>query len=199
MGRLKGAAALAACCLMVVALTAARKSTGSAGEASKSAAAGISEGTANIINDMATTSGWNSYVDNSVTAQLTTVAGKTSKAMAITYNFNTGLWLSIARSAPMDLSKYKGMKFTYKGEGAGNTFEIKFEDSDGSNFGYVVEPRSNASSWTDIDIPFSELKWWWGGDQTLDLKRVRIHLAVSKRDNDEGGQGRLIIGPIQGY
>jgi hypothetical protein len=184
--------------LVVLSLTAARKSK-TAGDAvsGQTASTGISQG--NVIFDMNSIAGWNAYVDNSVTTSFAVVAGRTGKAFAIGYNFNTGLWLSVARTQTVDLSKYKGIKFAYKGEGARNTFEIKMEDGDGSTFGYYVEPRSNPSNWTDIDIPFTDMKWWWGGDQTLDLKKVRFHIAVSKRDDDEGGEGKVIVSPVSAY
>lgn len=158
-----------------------------------------SAGAGSVLLDMNSVSGWNNYIDNSTISKLSVAAGRNGSALSIEYNFNDGVWLSVARQAPMDLSKYKGIKFVYRGEGSANTFEVKFEDSQNSVFGYVVEARSNPGGWTEVDVPFTELKYWWGPNSALDLKKVRLHFAVSRRDNDQGGSGKLVIGAVQAY
>jgi len=149
---------------------------------------------------MGSTAGWDVYTDNGVTVKLASAAAKTGKALDITYNLNTGNWLGVRKQVPIDLSKFTGIRFTYKGEGSKNSLEVKFEDSDGSNFGYLVETKSNPEAWTSVEVPFSNLKYWWGGDQNLDLKKIMLHFAVSKKvDEDQGGSGRILIGSVQAY
>ena len=191
----------AVCACLLLTLTAARRRASDETDSStdkKAVSAAATSGT--IIFDMNTSAGWDAYTDNSVTTKLGTAAAKTGKALEITYSMNSGGWLGVRKQVPVDLSKFTGLRFTYKGEGSKNSLEVKFEDADGSNFGYLVETKSNPDTWTTVEMPFADLKYWWGGDQTLDLKKIMLHFAVSKKvDEDQGGSGKILIGSVQAY
>jgi hypothetical protein len=188
---------------LVVSLTAARKRSAEpeAGTVKPDTLKQIaaSNGSGMVFFDMNSIAGWDVYTDNTVKAKISVAAAKVGKALSIEYAFNNGSWVSVAKQVPVDLSKYTGVRFSYMGDGGRNTFEVKFEDADGSNFGFLVESKSNPKAWTDIDIPFASLKYWWGGDQTLNLNKLKMHFAVSRRDDDEGGEGKLIVGTVQAY
>lgn len=159
----------------------------------------IAPSSAGTIMRMDTTAGWDPYTDNGATASLGTAQGNKGKALEFTYNLGAGNWAAMRKFIEGDISKYTSVSFSYKGSGAKNTLEVKFEDADGSVFGTVIGARSNPSAWTDITIPIASLSYWWGGDKTLDLKKVKLHFAVSKRDGDAGGTGKLIIGDIGAF
>lgn len=185
---------------LVLTSTAARRRAADSDDAAAKPAAAAASGSGTVVFDMNSTAGWDMYADNTATEKLNCVAAKTGKALEIDYNFNSGGWLAVRKQSPIDLSKFQGLRFTYRGEGSKNSLEVKFEDGDGSNFGYLVPTHSNPEGWTSVEVPFKELKYWWGGDQMLDLKKLVIHFAVSKKtDEDQGGTGKVIIGSVQAY
>jgi hypothetical protein len=152
-----------------------------------------------VIYDLSSTSGWETYLDNGSNASLGTAAGADGRAMEISYDIGSGGWIGVRRTSMSDLSKYSGMAFTYKGTGKKNTFEVKLEDGDGSIFGKAVETGTSRGTWTQAVVPFSSMTYWWDGDKSLDLSKVKLHFAVSKRDRDDGGAGRLVIGSVRAY
>ncbi|MFH1369486.1 MAG: carbohydrate binding domain-containing protein [Elusimicrobiota bacterium] len=160
---------------------------------------GVSEGRTMLF-DMSNTAGWRVYKDKNVAVELSILQAKAGRALQVTYNMGAGMWLGIKKKAPIDLSKYAGVSFKCRDEGAINTVEIKVEDSDGSVFGTDVVFESGIKDLKEVEIPFSSLEYWWGGDETLDLKKATLHFTVSKKDDeDEGGYGMLTIGQIELY
>lgn len=151
------------------------------------------------LDSMDSITGWENYADNGVVLKVTSVAGKTGNAAQTAYSMGAGAWFGIWKEIPVDLSKYAGIRFAFRGEGSKNTLEIKLEDSDGSNFGKEMSGKSDNGAWTVIEVPFSDLKYFWGGDQTLDLKKIRLHFAVSKKEGDAGGTGKIMIDNIEAY
>jgi hypothetical protein len=192
-----------ACACLLLTMTAARRRAADADstEAVKPAASApaASSGSGTVVFDMNSSAGWDSYADNTVVVKMGSAAAKTGKALEIDYNMNSGGWFGVNKQVPIDMSKYAGVRFSYRGEGSKNTLEVKFEDSDGSNFGYLVKAKTNPEGWTAVEVPFKDLKYWWGGDQILDLKKLKLHFAASKKDDDEGGSGKIIVGSVQAY
>ena len=137
--------------------------------------------------------GWEKYQDDSSTIAIKPVEGGGPEAIEIDYSLgNTGNWCGIWRNMN-DLSAYKGVKLILKGSGAANTVEFKLEDDDATNFGLILPVKSNVGSPTTLEIPFSGLTYFWGGDKNLNLKNVKMHLAISRKDKDEGGAGKVVI------
>lgn len=136
---------------------------------------------------------WEVYKDDTATITVTPVPGTGPEAVEIVYNLgNTGHWCGIWRNMS-DLSGFKGIKLVFRGSGASNTVEFKLEDEDGTNFGQVLPVKSNAASLTTLEIPFNGLRYFWGGDQNLNLKNVKMHVAISHKAGDEGGAGKITI------
>jgi len=64
----------------------------------------------------------------------------------------------------------------------------------------VLPVKSNSSSWTDIEVPFSELEYLWGDSQEVNLVKPMLHIAISKKESDdEGGTGKMSISQVELY
>lgn len=121
--------------------------------------------------------------------------------MQITYDFGEGGWVLLYQPASSynmgDLSKMAGLTFYYRGSGNANTLEVKFEDTDGTNFGQMWQGQSAAADWTRIEVRFTELSYLFGGDVNMDWGQVKnISFAVSKKQGDMGGAGTVEIADI---
>lgn len=141
--------------------------------------------------------GWNVYNDNGSTIKLVDLAGENGKALGIEYGMGTGNWLATYKDLTRDLGPFKGIRFRYKGEGSGNSLEFKIEDADGSQFGMLVPSRSNPASWTTVEVKFADLAYWWGGDKNLNLVNPKVHFAVSVKDGDQRGTGKVIVDQLE--
>ncbi|MBI4218433.1 MAG: CIA30 family protein, partial [Elusimicrobia bacterium] len=75
--------------------------------------------------------------------------------------------------------------------GEENNFEFKIVDRDNTNYGKKFR-LSRGNEWQQIKIPFSELTYWWGGDdKEFDMKNLKsVWLAVSV---PKGGEGSILI------
>lgn len=146
--------------------------------------------------------GWSSYMDKNATATLTDVPGQSGTALEMAYDLKTGVWLGAFKQMSEDATGKTGFRFVYRTEGAVNTIEFKLEDADGTNSGRLFRP---ASSWTTVEIPFSQIEFWWtnketGGNNALNLADFKVHFAVSKKDPaDQGGAGKLFIDQLVLY
>lgn len=141
--------------------------------------------------------GWLSYSDKGANIRLPSVKGKIGNALQINYDFTSGVWVGVYKMPPIDFSKANSIKFIYRGEGNANTVEVKLEDADGTNYGKLLDTKSNVGSWTTVEIPISNFTYWWGGDEELALSGLKLHFAISIKGNDEGGSGIVIIDQIE--
>lgn len=127
-----------------------------------------------------------------ITATALTAVGE--PALRLDYDFQRGEWVQAFLNIKQDLGKYTRVQFAFNGEGGNNTLEFKIVDADGSNFGATWTHRTGRSAWTVVDVPLTELAYLWGGDNRMDWSRVRqIYFAVSRKNGDEGGKGRVVI------
>lgn len=149
------------------------------------------------IDNFADASGWDNYVDKTATVKVSAGPGESGSALLIDYNLTGGTWLGICKRFGKNFKPYQGLRFRYKGEGAANSLEFKLEDADGSTFGTLIPSRSNPAAWTTVELPFSQLKYFWGGDQVLDLNDPKVHFAVSIKDGDSGKTGRIMIEKLE--
>lgn len=144
---------------------------------------------------------WATLVDTGSTIALATVPGRTDTALQITYNLGEGGWVQLYQAASSynmgDFSEMAGIIFYYRGSGKANTLEIKFEDTDGTNFGRLWPGQSAIADWTRIEVRFAELTYLWGGDANMDWEQVKnIFFAVSRKEGDMGGAGTVEIADI---
>lgn len=150
-----------------------------------------------IIDDFDTLAGWETYADQGTIVKLSSVKGKKGKALNVDYEMGPGKWLGVWKQLKIDLSKYKGIRFVYKGTGKKNTLEFKLEDMDRSYFGKLFISQTAVEEWKEVIIDFNDLEYWWSGDKNLNLNKVKIHFAVSvKNSTDQAGSGSLIIDEI---
>ena len=151
-----------------------------------------------VIDTMDSMVPWKVYKDEKATIKTRSVEGKIGNAMEVSYNFTSGgPWCAIRRASAVDISAASGIRFVYRGEGDTNTLEVKLEDADGSNFGKTVDTKTNPGSWTTVEVPVSDFNYWWGGDQSLNLKKVHLQFAVSIKEGDDGGSGKVIIDQVE--
>jgi hypothetical protein len=144
---------------------------------------------------------WTTQTDAGSTIALATVPGRTNAALQITYDFGEGGWVLLYQPGSSynmgDLSEMAGLTFYYRGTGNANTLELKFEDTDGTNFGHLWQGQTAAADWTQIEVQFTELTYLWGDDANMDWRQVKsISLAVSKKPGDMGGAGTVEIADI---
>ncbi|MFH1369447.1 MAG: CIA30 family protein [Elusimicrobiota bacterium] len=153
---------------------------------------------ADIISELDDPKEWSVYTENTCKLQLQAVPGKFGKALEASYDFGQGGWVAMNMKKSMDFTVVTAFKLYYKGEGATNSIEVKINDADGSSFGYLLKTKSNESAWTLVEVPVSELQYWWGGDKELDLAKItEFHFAISKKEGDEGGTGKVIFDRLQ--
>lgn len=54
-----------------------------------------------------------------------------------------------------------------------------------------------AAEWTQIEVQFAELTYFWGDDVNMDWEQVKsISFAVSEKQDDMGGTGTVEIADI---
>lgn len=151
-----------------------------------------------MIDSMDMIVGWQSYTDKGAKMTLSNVPGINGQALKISYDMASGGWVAITKNINKDMSKVKKIKFSIMGEGMTNTVEMRFEDFGQSNFGILVEAKSNVGAWMTFEVPLSKFTYWWGKNQTFDWKRVKnLHIAISKKESDQGGSGKTILDQLE--
>ena len=143
------------------------------------------------------------FIDQRQTLMGISAKNFTSGDIAHVKNTNSPVWgWSASSSVPVDISDTIAIIFYYKGTGSSNTLQFKLEDEDGSVFGKRLYNATNMSEWTKARINYSELDYYWGGDNSLDLKNITgIVFAIESGERDgipvgEGGNGTLSISNI---
>lgn len=117
--------------------------------------------------------------------------------LEISYNLGTGKWAAITEIIRRDLSKCKGIRFMLKDNGINDRVEIKLIDSDGSNFVAYLKLKASEAGWVQVELPFSDFKYGWGGDDQLDLANMNISFALSRAGDKNKGPGALTIGKLE--
>ncbi|MFH1368647.1 MAG: glycoside hydrolase family 9 protein [Elusimicrobiota bacterium] len=117
---------------------------------------------------------------------VTPVPGRTGNALKIDYDLTKDHFVEISRPAEIDIKKAREFTWYMKGDIDGSLLEIKFEDEDGSIYGTKI-PVIGASKteWKQFKVPFKELHYMWGGDQTMG-KIKSFGLAVSRGAEKKG-------------
>jgi len=151
-----------------------------------------------VLFDMNSTNGWKISKDKGTDALLNTMQFRDGRALRLTYNMKSGTWLDVNIKVPIDLSSYSGIRFKCRAEGAQNTVEVRLEDNHAAVYGTKIGVNTGTNEWTEVDVPFESLDYLWGGDEQLNLKKIMLHIAVSRQgDEDEGGSGILSICRIE--
>ncbi len=125
-----------------------------------------------------------------------------NSTLDMNYDLGAGGWVLIAVPLYQNLACMKqlnaAVSFSYEGAGAANSFEVKIEDADGTNFGWITKPRESVANKT-FSLPFSDFTNWVAGNSPgMNWGQVRnLLFAISKKPGDEGGRGRIIIKDVR--
>jgi uncharacterized repeat protein (TIGR01451 family) len=148
------------------------------------------------IDTMDSISGWRRVQDNmGSTINIESVPGRTDNGINISYDLKRGGWVLISKKIDpeINLSKYSGVRFYYKGSGGPNTIELKLIYEDDTTFGVRWHRATVADNWVTREAPYSDY------DLDLDLAKVKkIEFAISNSREDEYGSGWVIIDDVQG-
>ena len=150
-------------------------------------------------------SNWTTYSNGASTLTTQTAPGKSGKALAISYTLQPDGWIGVAAPITPSLwSEAAKVGFTYRGEGAPNTIELKFIYRSGAVFSVNTSPTATATSdWTSFEAWVSDLACWKGtpgclrGDEKFDWSQVdRIDFAVSNKPGGKSGSGSVVIDEV---
>ncbi|MBI3012375.1 MAG: CIA30 family protein [Elusimicrobia bacterium] len=146
---------------------------------------------AGVIDACDSLDGWKAEMDSGATAKLVQSPGVEKQAAGMEYNFGSGKWVQMHKGYNVDLTDKSVFTFFLKWTGEENNFEFKIVDRDNTNYGKKFR-LSRGNEWQQIKIPFSELTYWWGGDdKEFDMKNLKsVWLAVSV---PKGGEGSILI------
>ncbi|MEW5693359.1 MAG: carbohydrate binding domain-containing protein, partial [Candidatus Hydrogenedentota bacterium] len=111
------------------------------------------------------------------------------------YDLGTGFWVQVWQNKNLNLKEYTSIKLKVAMQGEKNRIEIKLVDSDGTNFGYNIEDMNTDGNVKELLIPFSDFRYFWGGDSNLEWDNVKsIWIAISKMN---GGKGKLAVTSVE--
>ncbi len=141
--------------------------------------------------------GWNRYQDRDAELVLDSVEGKSGNALKISYDLADGDWVSVLKSVG-SIEEDSVIRFEIRGEGRGNTIELKMEDGSGATWGQTLPMKTEADSWYGMEIPVTDLTYWWGGEEgaPMNLSRVGLSFAIVEKWGDPGGAGTLYLDNI---
>lgn len=155
----------------------------------KSATAGSLIASIDAMDDAPTSlSNWASYgITNAVNGTLRSVSGRTGSdtdlAIEIPYSFTiAGQWAVMERKSSPLLAQDSAFRFKYKGSGSKDNIEFKVADQNNNVFRKMLPQAADTNNiWQTVDIPYTELTYFSGDEQKLDLKNIKvIRIAVSK-------------------
>lgn len=150
---------------------------------------GIPDGTLQEI------AGWKAHQDKDAALTLEPAKGTSGTALKASYDLANGVWVAAIKPVGR-ISKNAVIRFEVRGEGNANSIELKLEDGGGATYGQVLPMKTDDTAWYAMDIPVTELKYWWGGKEALDASDVRLSFAIVKKGDDEGGAGTLYVDNI---
>ena len=150
------------------------------------ASVAIAAGT--VIDTCDTVDSWTVDQGEGATIKLESVKGKVGKAVKISYDLGAGRnWVQISREALIKVTPKNAFRFWVQWTGNKNAIEFKVVDKDGSVFGRKFDGLDQTRDWQSIVIPVGSLKYWWGGDNELNMDGiVEIAIAVSEKESGAG-------------
>lgn len=101
------------------------------------------------------------------------------KGLLLKYNMPVkGQWVQIEQNIELSFEDITRVELMYKGTGANNDIEIKFEDINDSNFGLRYNKATSRKKWINRKIPIKRFKYLWGGDKKKNTIK-KIYIAIS--------------------
>lgn len=120
-------------------------------------------------------------------------------SLGIDYDLGTGGYILITVPLNRNLSCMKELKgsvsFSLEGSGAANSFEVKLDDVDGTNY-WIVAPRGSVTANKTVKLQFSDfvVPFANGNAPGMNWQQMKsIQFAISKKPGDEGGKGKIMI------
>ncbi|MBN1385012.1 MAG: CIA30 family protein [Elusimicrobia bacterium] len=161
-----------------------------------------SEGVIKVIDDIdkpVTHTSWGVYADSNAQGSLSQIAGYDGYALRLSYIFNSGNLVHMARLFYPNMSLSNSLRLKYAGDNAINDLEIHVLDSDNTHFWKKYTSVTDTDDeWQTLTIPFSDFGLYGsetGDDSILDLKKIKyIRLTVSKSG---GGNGYVIFDDLE--
>lgn len=139
---------------------------------------------------------WATYSNSTSASTIKSVDGYNRGAIEMDYTFGAAQypWVSMTRSAAMNMSYYDAIYLPIKITGDSNYIEIKLKDS--SNIEYYLKKRYTADgTWGTIKAPLKDFTQFGGSGSKLNLKAIyNVSVAVSKYSS--AGSGTLYMGPM---
>lgn len=136
--------------------------------------------------------GWKADGDQGTSTKLNLVPGKEGKAVELEYDLAGGKWLQMCKNIPITLNPKASFKFFFKYTGDANLLEFKIADKDQSTFGKKISFSDlKPGVWQPVKISVSDLSYWWGGDDKLDMENVKgVWFGVTP---EKGSKGTIAI------
>lgn len=134
---------------------------------------------------------WKAESDGKSTIDVKAVPASFDKGLGIEYSLQEEAhgWVQfnkkIEKIPPEDIP----IVFFIKADATGD-MEIKFIDSDGSNFGRKINMKDKYKDWTQIVIYKESVEYWWGGDSDYN-GLSELSIAFSGK-----GKGKVVMDEI---
>ncbi len=136
------------------------------------------------------------------------VPGIHGDGLEISYTLEAKGWVGVFRMIEPDiLADTRGIRFSYRGNGAPNTLEIKLEYKQGTVFSVLLPHLSDVPDWQTVEVLYTDLTCWVGTPgcpDNLSLnfetdKVIKIGFAISNKPdfNDEPGSGKVFLDQVE--
>lgn len=134
---------------------------------------------------------WKPEVDGKSTIDIKAVPACFGKGLEIKYVLKKEPhgWVQFNKKIAKPVSEDIPVVFLIKADATGD-MEIKFIDSDGSNFGRKINLKDKYKKWTQVVIYKKNVEYWWGGDSEYD-GLSELSIAFSGK-----GKGEVVLDEI---
>ncbi len=146
-----------------------------------------------VLDDFSDVSAWKSAPSDGVELNLVPDGGKQGGNMRLDFDFHGyGGWASAVRPFDLNLPENFALEFDIRGKAPINQFEIKLIDDTGENVWWVPYKRYEfTDQWTHIRIKRRHIRFAWGPDSHLPLRKISaVEFTIAA---DSGGKGSVWI------
>jgi len=131
-----------------------------------------------------------------------TLSAVGEKFLVIDYDLGTGGWVQVPVPVNQNMACMKELKFSItfslQGTGAANTLEVKLEDADGTNYGWLSKPGGSVTANGEtMGVPLDDFVFWWGNEGMNWQQVANVVFAVAKKQvGDASGAGQVIVSDV---
>lgn len=151
-----------------------------------------------VLDDFENLSNWHADHTDDVTANLSSVPGKSGNAMRLRFDFaGVNGYATAKRKLPLDFSGNYELSFWIRGDAGVNTLQFKLVDDSGENVWWMNRPDFTfPHAWQQIRIKTRQIAFAWGPTNDRTLKHAAsIEFVVSS--GRDGGKGDVDIDDLQ--